>query len=244
MICYDGVFFDELTRLPYDRYFVRQAQKLIRNRLKRPVMISLDISDFKYFNQRYGYKEGDRLIRRMAECFCHDNIDCVLAYRIYVDHIIILIEAEGLPEELFKAKYNDMLSRFSEKTNVEFPLARIRLYLGAYYVEDRDEDIGIIIDKSQYARRSIKTNYLTDIAIFRADMEKKAVDEARVIPMFYSALENDRIEVYIQPKFSISDERLIGGEALSRIMDNDGNIIPPGMYIDILEIGPPQSHWF
>lgn len=149
--------------------------------------------------------------------------------------IIILIEAEGLPEKVFKAKYNYMLSCFSEKTNMEFPLARIRLYLGAYYVEDRDEDIGIIIDKSQYARRSIKKNYLTGIAIFRADMEKKAVDEAKIIPMFYSALENDRIEVYIQPKFSIDDERLIGGEALSRIMDNDGNIISPGMYIDILE---------
>ena len=146
-----------------------------------------------------------------------------------------MIEAEGLPEKVFKAKYSDMLSRFSEKTNMEFPLARIRLYLGAYYVEDRDEDIGIIIDKSQYARRSIKANYLTYIAIFRADMEKKAVDEAKIIPMFYSALENNRIEVYIQPKFSIDDERLIGGEALSRIMDNDGNIIPPGMYIDILE---------
>ena len=44
MICCDGIFFDELTRLPYDRYFVRQAQELIRNQLKRPVMISLDIS--------------------------------------------------------------------------------------------------------------------------------------------------------------------------------------------------------
>ena len=49
MICCDGIFFDELTRLPYDRYFVRQAQELIRNQLKRPVMISLDISNFKYF---------------------------------------------------------------------------------------------------------------------------------------------------------------------------------------------------
>ena len=152
MICYDGIFFDELTRLPYDRYFVRQAQELIRNQLKRPVMISLDISNFKYFNRMYGYREGDRLISRMVECFCHNNADCVLAYRIYVDHIIMLIEAEGLPEKVFKAKYSDMLSRFSEKTNMEFPLARIRLYLGAYYVEDRDEDIGIIIDKSQYAR--------------------------------------------------------------------------------------------
>ena len=54
MICYDGIFFDELTRLPYDRYFVRQAQELIRNQLKRPVMISLDISNFKYFNRMYG----------------------------------------------------------------------------------------------------------------------------------------------------------------------------------------------
>lgn len=235
MICEDGIFFDELTRLPYDRYFVRQAPGLIKNQLKKPVMISLDISNFKYFNQMYGYKEGDRLIIRMADYFCHDNDDCALAYRIYVDHIIILIEADGMSEEVFRTKYDDMLSYFSEKTNTEFPLARIRLYLGAYLLENRDEDIGIIIDKSQYARRSIKTNYLTDIAIFREDMEKKAVDEAGIIPMFYSALENDRIEVYIQPKFSISDERLIGGEALSRIRDNEGNIIPPGMYVDILE---------
>ena len=57
MICYDGIFFDELTRLPYDRYFVRQAHELIRNQLKRPVMISLDISNFKYFNRMYGYRD-------------------------------------------------------------------------------------------------------------------------------------------------------------------------------------------
>jgi EAL domain-containing protein (putative c-di-GMP-specific phosphodiesterase class I) len=53
--------------------------------------------------------------------------------------------------------------------------------------------------------------------------------------MFLSALENDRICIYLQPKFSIEDQKLIGAEALSRIIDEEGNVIPPGMYIDTLE---------
>ena len=53
--------------------------------------------------------------------------------------------------------------------------------------------------------------------------------------MFMSALENDRISIYLQPKFSIDEQKIIGAEALSRSIDADGNIIPPGMYIDVLE---------
>lgn len=234
MILDYGIVTDSLTGLPCDRYFIENAPKLIRV-MHNPVMMSLDISNFKYFNQMYGFLEGDKLIQKMSDEFCHNNNECILAYRIYIDHIILLVDFENSEWFEIRDKYDAWNRQFSDRINKEYPLARVRLYMGVYRIEDRNEEIGTIIDKAQYARRSIKTNYLYNMAMFYEQMETTAKIEAGVIPTFFSALEDQRIEVYIQPKFSISDQKLIGGEALSRIIDKDGSIIPPGVYIDILE---------
>lgn len=226
---------EALTKLPIGDFFKREAPNLIRSEIKTPVMASIDISNFKYFNQVYGYTEGDRLIERCAYSYCHMNADCVLAYRIYVDHIILLLEAGNSDVDDFKSKYDSINREFSDQINAEFPLARIRIYMGAYVIENPFEDLSSMIDKAQFARRSIKTNYSVTVALFSEEMATHTQREAGVIPMFFSALENDMIEVYLQPKFSIDEQTLVGAEALSRIVDADGNVVPPKDYIDILE---------
>lgn len=231
----DGVIYEELTGLPYAEFFYRNAPEIIRNKLNKPVILSLDISNFKYFNEMYGFDMGDKLIKRCVDWFCINNPDCVLAQRIYVDHIVILIEAGDMTETELEKRYDFLNRTFSHEINQEYTAARIRIYAGAYFIDDRDEEIKVMIDKAQYARRSIKINYTQTIALFTMDMQAKARTESRVIPMFMSALDDDRIKVYIQPKFSIDNQKLIGAEALSRIEDEDGNIVSPGVYLDILE---------
>ncbi len=231
----DGVVYEEMTGLPYAEFFYRNAPEIILNELNTPVILSLDISNFKYFNEMYGFDMGDKLIKRCVDWFCTDNPDCVLAHRIYVDHIVILIEAGDMSETELEMRYDFLNRTFSDEINREYTAARIRIYAGAYFVTDRDEEIKVMIDKSQYARRSIKINYSKTIALYTADMQVKTRTESSVIPMFMSALENDRIRVYIQPKFSIDNCKLIGAEALSRIEDENGNIVSPGVYLDILE---------
>lgn len=226
---------DNLTGLPYADYFKREAANLISTAMKTPVILSLDISNFKYFNQMYGFDLGDRLIERCAYRYCHTNTDCVLAYRIYVDHIILLIEIGNMDIESLRNKYDVMNRKFNAEINQEFPLARIRIYMGAFVVDERDEEVASMIDKAQYARRSVKDNYSCTMALYSEEMQTRIQTSASVIPMFFSALENDRIKVYIQPKFSIDTQELIGAEALSRIIDPSGNIVPPKLYIDILE---------
>lgn len=226
---------DLLTKLPTSEFFKNEAGKIIKYEMKTPVILSLDISNFKYFNQVYGYAEGDKLVERCAYSYCHMNADCVLAYRIYVDHIIMLIEAGNRDMEELRIRYDEFNANFSAEVNAEYPQARIRMYMGAYCVEDVEESISSMIDKAQFARRSIKTNYSMSIVFFSQEMETKIRQEAGVIPMFFSALESGRIEVYIQPKFAIDEQTLIGAEALSRIIDTEGNVVPPKEYIDILE---------
>jgi EAL domain-containing protein (putative c-di-GMP-specific phosphodiesterase class I) len=49
------------------------------------------------------------------------------------------------------------------------------------------------------------------------------------------AIENDLIEVYLQPLFSTRTGKIIGAEALSRLVDNDGKLVPPKAFIGIAE---------
>ena len=231
----DDMILESLTVLPYPEYFVKKAVGLIKDELEIPVILSLDISNFKYFNEMYGFAEGDMLIKRCVDWFCHNNPDCILAHRTYVDHLVLLLDATYMTKEELWERYNKLNTEFSDMINRQYPLARIRIYVGAYYVEDREESITTMMDKAQYARRSIKQDYEKNIAFYTQEMQIRTKAEASVIPMFMSALENDRISIYLQPKFSIDEQKLIGAEALSRIIDEDGNVIPPGMYIDVLE---------
>ena len=63
-------------------------------------------------------------------------------------------------------------------------------------------------------------------AIHRSINVKKALEKC---------LEEDRVEVFLQPIFSSRDRKIIGAEALARIRDAEGRLIPPADFIPLAE---------
>lgn len=49
------------------------------------------------------------------------------------------------------------------------------------------------------------------------------------------AIEKDRVAVYYQPIFSTKEDRFVSAEALVRIQDDDGRVVPPGAFIEVAE---------
>lgn len=60
--------------------------------------------------------------------------------------------------------------------------------------------------------------------------EREMVEE-----MILSAIEEDRIEVFYQPIYSTKKKKFVSAEALVRIREKDGKIVPPGVFIPIAE---------
>ena len=65
------------------------------------------------------------------------------------------------------------------------------------------------------------------VAQFR---EKEETEE-----MILSAIEEDRIEVFYQPIYSTKEKRFVSAEALVRIRDKDGSVVPPIKFVPIAE---------
>nr|MDE6607042.1 EAL domain-containing protein [Lachnospiraceae bacterium] len=69
------------------------------------------------------------------------------------------------------------------------------------------------------------------------DMEKASemYREKATEQLLLNAMEKDWVEVYYQPIYSTKEQRFVSAEALVRIKDEDGKIVPPGMFIDVAE---------
>lgn len=57
----------------------------------------------------------------------------------------------------------------------------------------------------------------------------------RTEQLLLEAMEKDWVEVFYQPIYSTKEHRFTSAEALVRIRDEEGNIVPPGEFIEVAE---------
>ena len=227
---------DKLTGLLlFDDFLAEASDKLAKCDEKDTMLIiSTDITKFKYINRLYGYEAGDRLIQQLAEICVMQN-GYVVACRPYSDHIVSLFDIGALSWEEFEEKLKGVQDKFVAQHKKEFPKASLHLNTGVYVLENRFENIASAIDKANVARRSVKGNYSVPCARYTQKIEETKEGDAKIIPIFDKALEDKSILIYFQPKVSVSENAVVGAEALTRLQDEDGNIIPPDMFISVLE---------
>jgi EAL domain-containing protein (putative c-di-GMP-specific phosphodiesterase class I) len=58
---------------------------------------------------------------------------------------------------------------------------------------------------------------------------------AQMFKTIVDALKEDRVEVFYQPIYSVEKDHFASAEALVRIRNKDGSIVPPGQFISVAE---------
>ncbi len=227
---------DKLTGLFLFNDFLKVAGDKLKESDEKDTMlvISTDVTKFKYINRLYGYEAGDRLIQQLAEV-CEKQGGYVVACRPYSDHIVSLFNIGQVAWETFEERLKEVQDDFVAKHKIEFPKASLHLNTGVYVIENRYENIASAIDKANVARRSVKGNYNVPCARYNQKIAETKEGDAKIIPIFDKALEDKSILVFFQPKVSVSENTVVGAEALTRLKDDDGTIIPPDHFIPVLE---------
>lgn len=57
----------------------------------------------------------------------------------------------------------------------------------------------------------------------------------RIAKIIRNAMEEDRVEVFYQPIYGVQKKQFVSAEALVRIRNTDGSILPPGVFIPVAE---------
>ena len=87
----------------------------------------------------------------------------------------------------------------------------------------------------QYVRRESKEFLEAQFFEITAELADMLHRENEIGELIVSSIANDRVEIWYQPIFSTEDHRFTSAEALVRIRDEDGKLIPPGSFIEIAE---------
>lgn len=87
----------------------------------------------------------------------------------------------------------------------------------------------------QYARWKSSDHSATNFKEVDADFVEQMRKEKSMEQMLDEAMKEDRIEVFYQPIFSTKAKKFVSAEALVRMRDRDGKLVPPGSFIPVAE---------
>ncbi len=87
----------------------------------------------------------------------------------------------------------------------------------------------------RYIRQN-NTDYAADtLLVADENVVTKMYRNKEVKQLILRAIDSDLVEVFYQPIYSTCEDRFTSAEALVRIRDENGNIIPPGVFIHVAE---------
>lgn len=226
--------YDKLTGMPNLNKFKRVAEETLQKE-SAPEKLSLiyyDINNFKYINEKYGEKNGDRLLIDFAESIAPDDKETIFSCRVFSDKFVQLIRCN---EEELEDKAYAVVNAFVYNETLKHSGYNLTFSCGLYTFRDKNTDIGIALDNVTLASKSDRNLAETTCVHYRENMRNDVKYEIEMMNSAIKALINREFVVYYQPKVALENSQLVGGEALVRWKKPDGTMIPPGDFIPCLE---------
>lgn len=225
--------YDQLTEAwNYNRFLAEGKRRLRKSSLLQAV-VTMDIKNFKVINSSFSFEIGNHVLVHISsllssflgggECFA----------RIEADKFIILLEYQSMNGLLHRL--NQLIRRIEQIPEDEKLDFDIRCIMGVCLVEPGDQDMSVLADHANAARKSQKDYHKSTYCFYNRESEQKILKEREMTFRMRGALENREFVVYYQPKISLEKQAFIGLEALVRWKTGEGKLIPPDEFIPLFE---------
>lgn len=220
---------DAATGLLSKEAFFDEAAAYLRHSGARDVsIVCFDVDHFKLFNDLHGLDCGDELLRYLGRAlalrFSPDGAQPLA--RLAADTFALC--ATGVQPACIERNLIDISSECPNGID-----AIVRA--GVYRIEDPASPVSIMCDRAVIALRTVKGSYFDRVALYDPGMREALVLEREVVAGIESALREDRIELFLQPKCNIRTGKIVGAEALARWRHPERGIVAPGEFIPLIE---------
>lgn len=227
---------DSFTGLFTRRGFAVHAEEYLKDQSEgERCVIAMDVEHFRLFNKWYGRPEGDKLIKRIAIFLLEMDrmFDTVSGYA-GADNFFIIMDNQPVVIDYLINGISNILDRFDG-------IEGFRMAFGACVCASGSEkdnektDIRDAMDSATTAVERLLGNYKEKICWFNREMLSDLEHEMTIAPEVERALSEHEFTFYLQPKYSVSDKRIVGSEALVRWFHKKKGLIPPSEFIPIIE---------
>jgi len=228
--------YDPLTGLPnrvlaFDR--LTQALTASKRDKLHVAILFLNLNNLAKVNSDIGHTGGDAILKSAAERMSAVICGSHTIARLGNDEFLVVVEKLDVtaPAEIVARCLLDTIAEpFLAEDLTLYLTARIGI---AIYPQD-GESAGGLIRNARAAAVRVKEKGGNAYRFFTAGMDHEAAQRLQMEASLRHAVENERLELYYQPKLSM-DGRIVGAEALARWLPQDMEPIPPDIFIPLAE---------
>ena len=210
------------------RRFRRNVNNLLFSSSKEIGFVQFDIRKFKIINDLYGEKFGDEVLdfinRQLAEICRQDQ------FFINLRSDVFMVATEYTEEDELIEFIQLLDSRISSFKDV-----KLQISYGVYTVEDKGMELRQMEDRAAMARKAAKRNILTNILFYKEQFKDSLYNRKFIEENMQTAIVQRQFMMYLQPKYSITKNEIIGAEALVRWRHPQRGIIYPNQFIPVIE---------
>lgn len=208
--------------------FRKDVHDLLLSSSKKIGFIQFDVRRFKIINDLYGEKFGDEVL-----FFIKDNLKALCNDRQFYlnlrsDVFMVVTEYDSDKELLRFIKSIEERSAF-------FKDVKLQLAFGVYSVDDKSMEIRQMEDRASMARTAAKENAISNVIFYEEQFKELLYTRKFIEENMHSAVIEKQFKMYLQPKYSISRNKIIGAEALVRWIHPEKGMIYPNEFIPVIE---------
>lgn len=231
--------YDTLTglanRTHFQHYLERAVARAERSRKKMAVLF-LDMDNFKYVNDTFGHEAGDLLLQTFARRIEDRVRKADMVARLGGDEFAVALV--DIAEETNAASIADDILA-AARTVIDFRGNHLNgnLSIGIAIMDPE----GGVRNASELLKRADAAMYNAKMAggggylFFEPEMQKAARNKRRIQKLLEQAIPKQELSLQYQPIVKLSDRSIKGAEALLRWTPDDGDPVPPDVFIPIAE---------
>jgi len=225
---------DKLTGLLNLSSFLEETQRALLAKPRYAGMLVLDLYNFSAINDLYGLEAGDEVLKEVAERLKKAFEASVVLSRTSADEFAIFIPRLEHRKNILQ--YLDYISLIFEiPINQKGEIITLDYNLGVALYPFDGTSSEILYRHAQAACALAKKSGPNKVQFFHLQISDYLQNELSAERLIREALSNNWFTFFIQPYFYANTLSLAGGETLVRIVKPNGEVLPPGVFIQTLE---------
>ena len=233
--------YDALTRLPNrvllaDR--LHQAMAQANRRQTRLVVAYLDVDGFKEVNDAHGHEVGDQLLIALASRLLEALREVDTLARMGGDEFVAVFP-DQTEAEASVPMLNRLLSAAAQPIRIGNCVHQVSASLGVAIYPQNDE-----VDADQLLRQADQAMYQAKLAgknryhFFDAEQDRNVRGRHESLEHIRRGLTRHEFVLYYQPKVNMRTGQVIGAEALIRWQHPENGLLPPAVFLPVIEEHP------
>lgn len=192
--------------------------------------VHFDVKDFKLLNEAYSLYTANHVLRKIAKAI--DNAEWVYAgARCHNDNFAMLIR--DMPDDEIVKTLTDFFESIStldcdENYKIYYRCGVAKMRTAINYGN-------IAADSAKMAQAMGNKPNETEIMFYTDEMHDELRWGKMIKQYLETAIQNDEFMIYLQPKFNIDSETIIGAEALARWNFRHREFLYPNRFIPFFE---------